>query len=123
MLRQPRRPLLLLLLLLPPVLLLLPLAPVSAAPPQLRVSRLGGGAITSLPGLASVDPASGIGVATGDMPDGAALTQEFQNAGAKLRDDPMSGTPDVVSMPDGMAVVEGRLRSSPDSTNRKEGRK
>lgn len=65
MLRQPRRPLLLLLLLLPPVLLLLPLAPVSAAPPQLRVSRLGGGAITSLPGLADIpeERAGGAGAA------------------------------------------------------------
>jgi hypothetical protein len=48
------------------------------------------------------------------MPDGAALTQEFQNAGAKLRDDPMSGTPDVVSMPDGMAVVEDTRKRNSD---------
>lgn len=41
-----------------------------------------------------------------DIPDGATIAQEFEAAGAKLRDDPLAGTPDVLNMPDGMSIVK-----------------
>ena len=78
----------------------------------LQFERVAAGDAPELP--ASVDPASGIGVTTNDMPDRASLTRVFQKAGTRLRDDPMLGTPAVESMPDGMAVVEDTRRRSSD---------